>query len=99
MNWVESYQVSYRTVSGHEWIPLGDFKGNSDMMTEVAHSISPLTPAGGPLECRYLRFRPLTYHRKAAMRVGVYGHRPGRGGSGRKDAAAAAHGENVVIFQ
>mmetsp|Transcript_66720 Transcript_66720/g.169090 ORF Transcript_66720/g.169090 Transcript_66720/m.169090 type:complete len:500 (-) Transcript_66720:266-1765(-) len=67
-NWVLSYELSCRAASGRHWVSLGEFKGNSDMNTEVAHEMAVLT-------CRYLRFRPLQYNGQPAMRVGVYGKR------------------------
>lgn len=76
-NWVMSYEISYRSASGHDWVSLGEFKGNSDMNTEVAHEMTSLT-------CRFLRFRPLQYHGQPAMRVGVYGKRTDMEGLRRK---------------
>eukprot|EP00929_Paragymnodinium_shiwhaense_P048377 TRINITY_DN24469_c0_g1_i2.p1 TRINITY_DN24469_c0_g1~~TRINITY_DN24469_c0_g1_i2.p1 ORF type:complete len:469 (+),score=46.86 TRINITY_DN24469_c0_g1_i2:77-1483(+) len=76
--WVWKYSVSARVNGGRTWHSLGVFDGNRDMTTEVAHKL--LTP----LKCRYLRFRILGFDRKPAMRVGVYGQRPG--GSARTQA-------------
>lgn len=95
MNWVKSYELSYRAVSGHEWISLGDMKGNGDMTTEVAHDLRSLLPARK--EIRYLRFRPLTYHRQPAMRIGVYGVRLGKSGKDAKGPIEAA--EDMVTFK
>jgi len=78
-NWVTAYELLYRVESGHDWVELGEFRANTDMTTEVAHDL--LRVCKGKLECRYLRFRPLTYHKLPAMRVGVYGEclHPARG--------------------
>lgn len=73
MNWVTSYELSCRAASGKQWIALGEFRGNADMTAEVAHELGEVVKQ--PVECRYLRFRPLTYHGLPAMRVGVYGVR------------------------
>lgn len=81
-NWVKSYELSFRTESG-QWVSLGEFKGNSDMVTEVPHKLLPVNQE--PLRCRYLRFRPLRFEGLPGMRVGVYGE--------RLDASAPAHGD------
>jgi len=97
MNWVEKYELSYRANSGRAWITLGEFKGNRDMTTEVAHDVSQLVSGG--LECRYLRFRPLTYHGRPAMRVGVYGQRPGPGKeSPSQKGAVRGEGGGIVQY-
>jgi len=86
MNWVTSYELSYRVQSGKEWIAVGELKGNTDMTTEVAHE---LQMSIGALQCRYLRFRPLTYHKCPAMRIGVYGEKLGV--QNHRDEAAMEH--------
>lgn len=95
-NWVTRYELSYRTNSGREWIVAGDnILGNEDMMTEVVHR---LAREGRDLEgavCRYLRFRPLAYHKLPAMRVGVYGHRLSERAEKLEKAAME---ENVVKY-
>jgi len=90
-NWVTSYELSYRTESGREWAVLGTFKGNSDMTTEVAHELERAEKAS--LQCRYLRFRPLTYEGLPAMRVGVYGVR-----QAGKSLPAPKDGDDVVEY-
>jgi hypothetical protein len=69
--WVWKYEVVGRVDSGRTWFSLGVFDGNRDMTTEVAHKLL------SPVKCRYLRFHVLGYDRVPAMRVGVYGVRPG----------------------
>lgn len=74
--WVTKYELSYRQNHGHEWIVAGaNFEGNQDMLTEVAHKLD--GPDGKGIQCRYLRFLPLAFHGKPAMRIGVYGVRGG----------------------
>jgi len=90
-NWVTSYELSCRTDSGREWAVLGTFKGNSDMTTEVAHELERAEKAS--LQCRYLRFRPLTYEGLPAMRVGVYGVR-----QAGKIPPAPKDGDDVVEY-
>jgi hypothetical protein len=81
-NWVTKYELSYRQSHGHDWIVAGaSFEGNQDMLTEVAHKLD--GPDGKGIQCRYLRFLPLGFHGKPAMRVGVYGV---RGGSAAEEA-------------
>lgn len=69
--WVWKYEVVARVDSGRSWFSLGVFDGNRDMTTEVAQKLL------SPVKCRYLRFHVLGYDRVPAMRVGVYGIRPG----------------------
>merc|ERR1712217_459679 len=69
--WVWKYEVVARVDSGRTWFSNGVFDGNRDMTTEVAHKLL------FPVKCRYLRFHVLGYDRVPAMRVGVYGRRPG----------------------
>lgn len=69
--WVWKYEVVGRVDSGRSWFSLGVFDGNRDMTTEVAHKLL------SPVMCRYLRFHILGCDRVPAMRVGVYGLRPG----------------------
>lgn len=90
-NWVSSYELSCRVASGRDWVTLGEFRGNFDMNTEVAHEMPP------DLNCRYLRFRPLTYNGMPAMRAGVYGKRTGKEDSLRTKGLAA-HSEHAVQY-
>jgi len=69
--WVWKYSVSVRANGGRTWLSLGIFDGNRDMTTEVAHKLL------APVTCRYVRFHVLGFDRRPAMRVGVYGERPG----------------------
>jgi len=91
-NWVTSYELSCRLASGRDWIAIGELKGNDDMTTEVAHEMARILKSG--LQCRYLRFRPLTYHRRPAMRVGVYGERL----EGRHCPKEVSHDANVIEY-
>merc|ERR1712087_314067 len=43
------------------------------MTTEVAHALEVAKSPKTGLYCRFLRFRPLAYNGRPAMRVGVYG--------------------------
>jgi len=58
------------------WVLLGEFKGNSDNNTEVAHRLlDPNDPQSIGIVARYLRIQPTGFHVHKAMRVGVYGSR------------------------
>jgi len=69
--WVTRYELLWRADSGRMWHSLGEFRGNSDPTTEVAHSFT--DAQGGGLMARYLRVRPLECEGGGAMRLGVYG--------------------------
>jgi len=92
-NWVTSYDLSFRVVGGHDWITLGRFKGNDDMMTEVAHELASV--ATSTPECRYLRFKPVAYHGQPAFRVGIYGYRLDKKALQKR---SEVHSEEVVEY-
>lgn len=69
--WVTRYELLWRSDGGRAWNSLGEFRGNVDPTTEVAHSFGDMQ--GGGLRARYLRVRPLECEGKGAMRLGVYG--------------------------
>jgi len=85
--WVWKYEVVARVDSGRTWFSLGVFEGNRDMTAEVAHKLL------SPVKCRYLRFHVLGFDRVPAMRVGVYGRRPG--GTAQKKTA----GQQMVEYR
>merc|ERR1712217_753923 len=49
------------------------FRGNVDMTSEVVHDLSVALQSKSLVHCRFLRFRPLGFRGKPALRVGVYG--------------------------
>eukprot|EP00419_Tripos_fusus_P050545 CAMPEP_0172828332 /NCGR_PEP_ID=MMETSP1075-20121228/20768_1 /TAXON_ID=2916 /ORGANISM="Ceratium fusus, Strain PA161109" /LENGTH=583 /DNA_ID=CAMNT_0013670313 /DNA_START=64 /DNA_END=1815 /DNA_ORIENTATION=- len=71
--WVTHYELFARCNGGRAWETMGSFKGNVDMITEVAHDLRRICHNPDGLKCRYLRFLPQSFHGKAAMRIGVYG--------------------------
>jgi len=90
--WVERYELLGRADGGKKWHSIGNLRGNSDMSTEVAHSLAAYAPKGQEgLMLRYLRFRPLShkesgFHRWKSMRVSVFGP--------KADVLSGAEGEN-----
>lgn len=66
--YLTSYQVHVRKHSDKEWIKIGTFSGNSDRLTEVAHSIT-------PIKVQYVRIIPLTFHGSPSFQVGLYGEK------------------------
>lgn len=72
-NWTTRYEVSVRAESGRSWMNLGAFRGNADMTSEVVHDLSVVLQSKCAIRCRFLRFRPLGFRGKPALRVGVYG--------------------------
>ena len=46
---------------------LKELSGNTDGTTVVSHDLTP------PIAARYIRFRPIAWHRVIAMRVELYG--------------------------
>lgn len=74
-NWTTRYEVSIRADGGRSWIDLGEFRGNVDMTSEVVHDLGLALQSKSVIRCRFLRFRPLTFRGKPALRVGVYGTR------------------------
>jgi hypothetical protein len=93
--WVERYELQGRTSHGRKWVSLGFFRGNSDPLTEVAHSLGEYALKGRKgLRLRYLRFRPLSakqggFYRHKAMRVCVFGLRDGEEVGGDEKGAVA----------
>jgi len=71
--WVTKYELHARLDGGKSWTTVGVLKGNSDMISEVAHDLRELCHNSAGLKCRYLRFLPQGYHGKPALRIGVYG--------------------------
>jgi hypothetical protein len=69
--WVARYELLWRADGGRAWNSLGEFRGNVDPTTEVAHYFGDVQ--GGGLHARYLRVRPVECEGKGAMRLGVYG--------------------------
>lgn len=69
--WVARYELLWRADGGRAWNSLGEFRGNVDPTTEVAHYFGDMH--GGGLRARYLRVRPLECEGEGAMRLGVYG--------------------------
>jgi len=71
--WVTKYELQARLDGGKSWTSLGVLKGNTDMISEVAHDLRELCHNTAGLQCRYLRFIPQSCHGQPAMRIGVYG--------------------------
>ncbi|XP_078363993.1 polycystin family receptor for egg jelly-like [Oculina patagonica] len=72
--WVTKYNLQYSDdgvnfyyymEQGH--ISIMDFVGNTDQNTVVYHEINP------PITARYIRFRPVSWYARIAMRVELYG--------------------------
>jgi hypothetical protein len=63
--WVERYSIYYRDLLTGKWISYQTLQGNTDIATEVRHSVSVMT--------RYLRIVPLEYYHRKEMRVLFYG--------------------------
>jgi len=71
--WVTRYELRARSQGGRTWETIATLKGNADMTTEVAHDLRQVCHNPDGLQCRFLRFVPLSFHGKAALRIGVYG--------------------------
>ena len=69
--YVTKYELLWRAENGRQWNSLGQFRGNTDATSEVAHSF---TSVRGGLRARYLRVMPLETIGGGALRIGVYGH-------------------------
>lgn len=68
--WVSRYELFWRADGARNWHSLGQFVGNTDETTEIAHSFANVR---GGLRARYLRVLPLECEGGGAMRIGVYG--------------------------
>ena len=66
--WVTKYRLKIST-NGVNWSIHGDFIGNSDGNTVVAHTLS-----NGGFVARYLRFKTLISHTWPTMRIEAYGY-------------------------
>ena len=58
--WPQTWSITYLCC-------LKELSGNTDGTTVVSHDLNP------PILARYIRFRPLAWHRVIAMRVELYG--------------------------
>lgn len=74
-NWTTRYEVSIRSEGGRSWTNIGVFRGNTDMTSEIVHDLSSVLQSRCVIRCRFLRFRPVSFRGKPALRVGVYGVR------------------------
>lgn len=87
--WVTKYALWARRDGGRAWTRVGVFDANTDETTEALVDVAALsgTRATHGLLARYLRFEPLEFHGRVALRVGVYGSPLGehlaRGGRSR----------------
>ena len=72
--YVRRYELFWRADGGRRWHPLGAFEGNSEEMSEVAHSFAAVR---GGLRARDLRVVPLETEGGGGFRVGVYGEPAG----------------------
>jgi len=71
--WVSRYKMFWKTEEKDVWKSLGEFVGNKDTESEVAHPVlNPHTEQAG-LILRYLRIQPISFHGRKSMRIGVYG--------------------------
>ena len=70
--WVSRYKLSYKSEQG-AWLLVGEFVGNSDGETEVAHPLVAEQTERGGLRARHFRIQPLEYYNRKSMRVGFYG--------------------------
>lgn len=67
---VTKYALYGRMESG-QWIHIGNYSGNSDCVTEVAHNIS--TDMAENFSPRYLKIVPISYFGAKSMRFMLYG--------------------------
>lgn len=80
--WVERYELLGRSDGGKKWHSISLMRGNTDMHTEVAHSLAAFAAKGREgLTLRYLRFRPLSskeggFHGWKSMRISIFGPKP-----------------------
>lgn len=94
---VTRYQLLWRADGTRcPWHSLGEFQGNTDECSEVAHMLAHHAGVGKEgLVCRHLRIIPLHSQGGGALRVGVYGvpvdvHGKRRVGLGDQRATATA---------
>eukprot|EP00307_Rebecca_sp_RCC1486_P006489 CAMPEP_0119420614 /NCGR_PEP_ID=MMETSP1335-20130426/23928_1 /TAXON_ID=259385 /ORGANISM="Chrysoculter rhomboideus, Strain RCC1486" /LENGTH=715 /DNA_ID=CAMNT_0007445981 /DNA_START=165 /DNA_END=2312 /DNA_ORIENTATION=- len=73
--WTTRYSLSARSAGGRGWLFVGVFEANRNETTEAFVDLSVLSGgrATGGIVARYLRFEPLEFHGRPALRVGVYG--------------------------
>lgn len=99
--WVSRFELLWRADGGRKWHSLGVCIGNTDELTEVAHSFTALR---GDLHARYLRIKPLECEGGGAMRVGVYGQRTtdvrdGVHRSGHSSHAVGGEGDGLIQYK
>ena len=58
--WPQTWSITYTCC-------LKELSGNTDGTTVVSHDLTP------PIAARYIRFRPIAWHKVIAMRVELYG--------------------------
>jgi hypothetical protein len=85
--YVSRYELFWRADGGRRWHSLGTFEGNSDEVTEVAHSFAFAVQGG--LRARYLRIVPLETQGGGGLRVGVYGTAAPAAAGGQRAQGAA----------
>lgn len=75
-HWVTSYRLFYKLQKDSQWTLVGEFAGNTDRDSEVAHNLADQSNLKKGVLCQFLRYQPREYHSYKAARVGVYGSYP-----------------------